>query len=313
MADRAITFSVQADLAGDTGSPVDLLRRVEAVGADAFLAADHPGVDASPFVALAAAAMVSERVRLGTYVANAALRDPVQLAVDVATLDHLSGGRAVLGLGAGHTPGEWTASGIAFPSAGARVGRLAEVLDVVPRLLAGEVVHHDGTHFRLEDAVLMAPRPVQSHVPLLVGGNGRRVLRLAGRHADIVGLTGLGRTLADGHHHEAAWSERDIDATVAVVAEAARDRARPPALEALVQHVELTDDAERSARALAERVPGLTPSDVLGCPYVLVGTASEIAAHLTTVADRWGISRFVVRPPALDAVEAVLAGLGHRT
>lgn len=314
MGERDITFSVQGDLVTDTRTPLELLERVEALGADAFYAGDHPGVGASPFVTLAAVGAMSEQLRLGTYVVNAGLRDPVQLAVDVATLDLLSGGRAILGLGAGHTPGEWTASGLAFPTPGQRVDRLVEVVDVVTALLAGEVVDHDGAHLRLSDAVLMEPRPVQQPVPLLIGGGGRRVLRLAGQRADIVGLTGLGRTLADGHRHEVAWAPELVDATVELVADAAREagRSTPLVLEALVQHVELTDDREHAAHALADRVPGLSASDVLTAPYVLVGSVEEIADHLAMVRSRWGITRFVVRPPTLDPVEQVVARLRQR-
>jgi probable F420-dependent oxidoreductase len=296
-----VNFSLQSADAAD-------VVRAEALGLDAFLAADHPGACPSPFPLLAAAAATSERVRLGTYVANAGLRDPLQLAVDVATLDRLSGGRVVLGLGAGHTPAEWTAAGRAFPGVAERVARLAETVEVVPRLLAGETVRWRGRHLHLDGAVLADPRPVQDRVPLLVGGSGRGVLRLAGRHADIVGLTGTGRTLPDGHHHEVRWAPRQLDAAVELVGWAATGagRRRPPPLEALVQHVELTSDRERAAARLADRVPGLSARDALATPFLLLGTAAEIADQIAAHRKRWGISRYVVRPAALDAVEAIL-------
>lgn len=298
------TFSLQSPDAAD-------VVRAEALGLDAFLAADHPGSCPSPFLVLAAAAAASGRLRLGTYVANAGLRDPLQLAADVATLDRLSGGRALLGLGAGHTPAEWTSGGRPFPSAADRVARLAETVEVVPRLLAGETVRYRGRHLRLDDAVLDDPRPVQDRVPLLIGGASRSVLRLAGRHADIVGLTGAGRTLPDGHHHEVRWAPRHMDAAVELVRWAATGagRRRPPPLEALVQHVELTDDRNRAAARLAARVPGLTRREALATPFLLLGTVAEIAEQVAAHRKRWGITRYVVRPAALDAVEAVLAAL----
>ena len=85
---------------------------------------------------------------------------------------------------------------------------------MVARLLRGEVVTHHGEHLDLDDAVLSAPRPVQPAIPLLIGGNGARLLRLAGRCADVVSLTGTGRTLADGHRHEVDWTAAAIDAAV---------------------------------------------------------------------------------------------------
>lgn len=298
------TFSLQSP------DPADAAR-AERLGLDAFLAADHPGTCPSPFPMLAAAGASSRRLRLGAYVANAGLRDPVQLAVDVATLDRLSGGRAILGLGAGHTPAEWTAAGRPFPSAAARIARLADTVEVVPRLLAGETVRFQGRELHLDGAVVREPRPAQERVPLVIGGNARGVLRLAGRHADIVGLTGTGRTLPDGHRHEVRWSPRDLDATVELIAWAATGagRRRPPPLEALVQHVELTDDREGAAARLARLVPGLTTQDALTTPYLLLGTPSEIADQLAAHRKRWGITRYVVRPDALDAVEAILAAV----
>ena len=305
------TFSLQSPVLGDGDDPVALVRRAEALGFDAFLTGDHPGSYPSPFPTLAAAALATAggRLRLGTYVANAGLRDPIQLAVDVATLDRLSGGRAVLGLGAGHTPQEWAALGRPFPPARDRLARLAETVAVVPRLLAGETVTFRGHHLHLDDATLDEPRPVQARVPLVIGGGGRGVLRLAGRHADVVGLTGLGRTLADGHHHEAAWAPRQLDAAVELVRWAAdgADHRHPPVLEALVQHVELTDDRERAAKRLARHIAGLTKADALATPFALIGTPAEIVDHVRAVKRRWGITRYVVRPPALDAVEAILA------
>ncbi|WP_238454015.1 LLM class flavin-dependent oxidoreductase [Micromonospora sp. ATA51] len=108
-------FSVQARPA-DAASWLDLARRLEAAGFDALLAADHPGHGASPFVSLAAAAAVTSTLGLGSYVSNAGVREPILLATDVATLDMVSGGRARLGLGAGHTPAEWRPSAASGPT-----------------------------------------------------------------------------------------------------------------------------------------------------------------------------------------------------
>lgn len=117
-----VSFSVQASPT-DARSWLRLAQRCEAAGFDALLTADHPGSDASPFVALAAAAAVTSSIGLGSYVSNAAVREPIVLATDVATLDVVSDGRARLGLGAGHTPAEWHAIGRERPmSAAGSVG-----------------------------------------------------------------------------------------------------------------------------------------------------------------------------------------------
>ena len=170
--------------------------------------------------------------------------------------------------------------------------------------------------FGLRDAVLLEPRPVQQPVPLLIGGNGPGVLRLAGRRADIVGLTGLGRTLADGHHHQAVWAPEQIDATVELVTTAATDAGRtdPPVLEALVQHVELTDDrgAQRGRRSQHGSM-GSVSDDVLHAPLRAGRDGDrDRRPRRRRQAALGHHTRFAVRPPALDAVEAVLAELARR-
>lgn len=178
----SVRVSVQAS-PRDRASWLALVAEVEHAGFDGLFVGDHPGSGPAPFVALAAAAAVTERIQLGTCVLNAGVWDPVALACEVATLDVVSGGRAVLGVGAGHTPQEWTATGRPYPSPGERVDRMAELVDATQALLRGESVSHRGNHFTLVDAVLADPRPVRDRVPLMVGGNGTRVLRFAAQRA----------------------------------------------------------------------------------------------------------------------------------
>jgi probable F420-dependent oxidoreductase len=300
-----IRFGVQAGVIADRGAWLDLAVKAEALGFDALYVADHAGVTASPFVALSAAAAVTSTLRLGTYVVNCGIRDPLTLASDAATLDTLAGGRSILGLGAGHTPVEWTMTGRAYPPAAARVARLAEVVAVVTALLRGKVVTSHGRYVNLDDAFLLAPRPAQARLPLLIGGNGRTVLRLGAQHADIVSLTGLTTTLADGHRHAADWRPAALDGQVALIRAAASARG-VPVLDALVQHVEITDDRAGAAERVARHVEGPTPDDILDSPYALIGTYDELAGELRAHYERWGISSYVVRADAMDAVAPLL-------
>jgi probable F420-dependent oxidoreductase len=304
VATPTIRFGVQADITSDARAWLELARKVEALGFDALYVADHPGVTASPFVALASAAAVTSTLRLGSYVCNTGVRDPVALASDAATVDFISDGRLILGLGAGHTPAEWTMNGDDYPSGRARVGRLAEMVDVVTWLLAGEVVAFDGQYVQTDNAFLLAPRLVQAKVPLLVGGNGKQLLRIAGSRADIVSLTGLGRTLQDGHHHTADWSAESIDERVAIVRDGVGDR--DVVFDALVQHVEITSDRTAVAERVAGAVPGLTPGDVLAAPYALIGTVDEVIEELDRHRERWGFTSYVVRADAIDIVAPLL-------
>ncbi|QYG91407.1 TIGR03621 family F420-dependent LLM class oxidoreductase [Iamia sp. SCSIO 61187] len=308
MSDVPILVSVQAQPAA-AAAWLDLARRVDADGFATLYVADHPGSTPAPFVALAAAAAVTERVALGTCVANAGLWEPIALASEVATLDVVSGGRALLGLGAGHTPAEWAAVGRTIPSAGARVDRLEQVIDVVTRLLAGEEVTVAGPHVHAEGARLAEPRPVQDPVPLMVGGAGARVLARAAAGADVVGVTGMGRTRADGHRHEVAWSEPELERSFGALHAAIAAAGTAPAVEALVQHVEVTDDRRAAAERLAARIGGVDPDDVLDVPYVWIGTVDHIADQARRHRERWGVDRYVVRPPALDVATEVLRRL----
>jgi probable F420-dependent oxidoreductase len=304
-----IRFGVQANLVPSTAEWLDLAVKIEDLGYHALYVADHVGSTPSPFAALAAAAAVTTTLRLGTYVVNCGVRDPIALASDAATVDRLSNGRVVLGLGAGHTPAEWTMSGREYPTAAQRVGRLIETVDVVAALLAGGVVSHHGRHLDVDGAVLEYPRPVQAKIPLLVGGNGREVLGLAARRADIVGLTGLGRTLDDGHRHEMDWRPTAIDERVALVRSASATRSDVPVLDALVQHVDITEHRDDVADQVARIGRDLTASDVLAAPYALVGTVAQIVDELYEHEERWGITSYVVRADAVDLVAPIIARL----
>lgn len=309
----AIRISVQA-APKNRRSWLELARAVEDGGFHALYVADHPGSSASPFVSLAAAASVTERIELGTCVVNAGVWEPLPLAAAVSTLDLVSDGRAVLGVGAGHTPQEWTATGRPFPSAGERVSRMIELVEATTQLLAGGTVSLSGEHFILADAELNDALPVRSPVPLLVGGNGRRVLRFAGQCADIVGITGLGRTLADGHRHEVDWSRGAVEASVQTIGSSSDERADGPEIEALVQAVVVTDDAAASAQQLTELIPGASVEDLFEAPFVWIGTANEIAAKLQETEQALRISRYVIRPPAMADARSIIEALtDHRS
>jgi len=267
--------------------------RAQALGFDLVLVGDHIGAEPAPLPVLTAIAQGTDRIRLGTYVLNADHRNPVQLAWEAVTLDHLSAGRFELGLGAGHTPAEYAATGIRLQPAAVRKRRLMELVEVVRRLLDGETVHHRGEFFQVAGAEVGRSR--QDRLPILVGGNGSRLLAHAARHADAIGLQGLGRTLPDGHRHEIRWSLEHLDRQVAHVRRAADGVRPPPAFSALVQVVEVTDDRTSALDALRARLPGLTDDAAGVIPYVFVGTVDQIRETVVRAAQRWGIRDFVVR------------------
>jgi alkanesulfonate monooxygenase SsuD/methylene tetrahydromethanopterin reductase-like flavin-dependent oxidoreductase (luciferase family) len=138
------------------------------------------------WASLAALAPLTKRPRLGLLVAANTFRNPGLTAKLSVTLDHLSGGRFILGMGAGWFRREHEAFGLDFGAGfGERLDRLEEAITLIERLLAGERVTHEGGFYRMVDA-LCEPRPLQSRVPILIGGSGReKTLRTVARHADM--------------------------------------------------------------------------------------------------------------------------------
>ena len=182
---------------------------VDELGFDWLLTSDHliasanhePDPDGPIFEAwqLAAAwAAITRRVRIGVMVSSVTLRHPALLAKMAITLDHISGGRAICGIGAGWFEDENEIYGIGWNDTGERLKRLEEAADVIRSLFDEPRTTFSGRHYRLADAPA-APKPLQPHLPLLIGGGGERhTMRIAARHADIW----------NGSGHRLSWPTR---------------------------------------------------------------------------------------------------------
>lgn len=187
------TFGVHAGLQATTTTElIDVWKRVEAMGFgwisvwDHFYAADASGrAECLEAVSTHAALAIStERVTCGCLVYSVGYRHPTVLANAIATIDHLSGGRAAMGIGAGWHQVEYAAYGIPFPSVGTRMDQLEEGAAIVRGLLHDERTTFAGKHFSVTDA-RCEPRPVQGKLPIWIGGGGeKRTLRIAARFAD---------------------------------------------------------------------------------------------------------------------------------
>lgn len=307
---RPFRFSLQAVQAESRREWVELVKRTDDAGFDMIVTGDHLEQGLAPLIPLATAAEVSESLRLGVMVLNNDFHHPSLLARDVATLDLLSDGRMEVGIGAGHSKPEYDRAGIAFDAAPKRVARLAEAVVALRRLLAGEAVTVDGEHYTLTGE-RCDPRPVQAQIPVLVGGAGRHVHRIAARHADAVGFTGLGRVHNDGQRAEPArFATPFVDDDVEAMRAAAGDRLARLELHVLVQAVAVTDDAVGVAEKISRsRLPTLLPAQIIGTPYMMVGTTGALVEKLLEHRERWGFSHYTVRPEALGQFEPVIARL----
>jgi probable F420-dependent oxidoreductase len=277
----------------------------EAAGFDVLSTADHVSAGYSPLLPLLFATEATTSLRVCPLVLNNDFHHPVHLARELATLDHLSGGRVELGIGAGHAFTEYAAIGQPFDPPAVRKARMAEAVEVLRALLSGEEVTHAGEHYQLNGVQTLKSQ--QERVPFLVAVSGWRALAHAARHADIIGLFGLGRTLADGQHHEVRWQTPRLDQTVAYVREQAGQRADALEFNALVQRVVVSNDRSAAAAEVCEQVEGLSLEDALETPYLALGTQDEIANHLQACRERWGITYYTVRD--LDAFAPVIARL----
>jgi probable F420-dependent oxidoreductase len=272
----------------------DFAVSVEQAGFDVLTFPDHLVPTVSPFAGATAAAMATTRLHTGTLVLNNDLRHPVDVARETATLAAVTGGRFELGLGAGHMKSEYDAAGLRFDPGATRVDRLIESVNVIRPLLAGKPVDVDGAHFcvRAEAGQLVAAPGV--HVPLLLGGNGTRILRLAGQVADIAGFTGFAHNQGATEVRLTHFGAPGLDDRIAVVRDAAGDRFDSIELNALIQFVVHTDDRAAAATELAATLGGISSELALESPFVLIGTHEQMAEALAQRQQRFGVSYWTV-------------------
>lgn len=313
---RPFRFGVSLRAAGDHAGWLEAARRAESLGYDIALIPDHIGERFPPLLALASIAEQTD-LRIGTFVLNNDFRHPAFVAREAATLDLLSGGRMELGLGAGHMASEYREIGLAFDAPSVRIERLEESVAIVRQLFEGEPVTFEGRHYTLADHRIF-PQPVQRpRPPILIGGNSDRVLRLAGREADIVGLVGFSIREGGRRVSIAGFTEPEAAARIAVVREAAGDRFGAIELNALVQEVVITEDrealaAEKAAELATEADSTLSPDELLTSPHAHIGTVPQIVAKLRRQRESLGISYVVVHEPFMEAMAPVIAELAGR-
>lgn len=230
----------------------DKARKVEELGFDSLLVPDHLVDLLAPFPALVSAAEATKQLRVGTNVLNNDLRHPVLVAREAAAVDLLTDGRLELGLGAGAIRSEYDEAGLSFDRGGTRVERLAEAVTIIKGLLAGERVTFTGKHYRINAHAVAPPPGQRPHSPILIGGNGKRLLALAAREADIIGLSGI--TFRDGGEKPpdlSGWCVAGVDGRIQHLCETAGERYAQLEICALVQRVIVTGDAAGAVEELA--------------------------------------------------------------
>ena len=266
---RAFRFSIGIHSAKSGAALRDKARRLEDAGFDAIHIPDHLGAPA-PFPVLTALAAATSRVRVGTYVLNAGFYKPALLARDAGAVNDLSDGRLDLGLGAGYVREEFEAAELPYPTAGQRVDYLEHVTTYLKKHLPS--------------------------VPILIAGNGKRILTLAAQQADIIGLTGAndagaGNTLAE---------------RIEFVRAAAGDRFADLELNLAITGV--SDSSGKPDLKMTRRyAPTLSDEELLALPAVLSGSPRDIADTLRGYRETYGLTSVTVQEHHADTIAKVIA------
>ena len=299
-APRPFRFGVKLRHTDDGPSWAAQARRIESLGYATLTVPDHFGTQFAPLVAATAAACATSRLRIATSVLGNDFRHPALLAKEAATLDVLSGGRLELGLGAGWARSDYESTGIAFDPPGVRVERLAEAICLLRACFAGGRATFEGRHYRVRD-LDASPRPVQRPgPPILIGGGGRRILTLAAREADIVGINPVARSGRQDPDMDRDATDAATDRKVGWIRAAAG--ARLETLELCMQSlcISITGDRAVADRALTRRFPDLPIDEARRVPSAWTGSIDAVCDRLESHRERWGISYWIV---PLDAVE----------
>jgi probable F420-dependent oxidoreductase len=287
-----------------------MCRRAESYGYDTIFAADHLG-DAAPFQAAVAAAAATERLRVGTLVLNVPFWNPALLAREIATADILTGGRLEVGLGSGHMKWEFDEAGISWEPYDARADRLSVTISELSRLFAGDGYEQQA---ELRERLGLPPLlPIQRRgfgghgPPLLVGGSGERVLRIAAETADIVGIGGLFQVNGQPPGVFRLCTAAEADDRVRFARDCAGQRADRLEWHALTPAVLVTGDRRKAAAGLAEQYRGpVTAGEILDNPFLFVGTIDEMAEQIFRNRDRYGFTYYTVHEPYLDTFAPVI-------
>jgi len=299
---HAFRFGVQLS-ALPAGDWAERIQKIESLGYSTVFWPDHFGIQWEPVAALAAAAAATRTLNVGSLVMDVDYRHPVVLAKAAATIQLLSGGRCEFGIGAGWMQSDYVEAGLRYDRPGVRIARLGEALEIIRSMWANEHTSFEGEHYKIERVAQAAELGDLAPPKILVGGGGPRVLRMAGRHADIVGINPKmveGRVTKDT---AADCKAERVAEKIRFVREGASAAGRDPdaiELNSLVFATAITDDPG-PVRAAIGQGSGMTPEEVAGCPLFLTGSAQEIRDTLEQRRERDGISYTVIqgRDPAM--------------
>ncbi len=308
---RPFRFGIQASTTSDRASWIGLARRAEDLGYAVLTMPDHFTDQLAPLPALQCAADATERLRIGALVWDNDYKHPVVFAKEMATVDLLSEGRLEIGIGAGWMETDYRQSGIAYDSPKVRVDRFEEAITVIKGAFGSGPFSFAGEHYQIADYEGF-PKPLQHPwPPFLIGGGGRRVLSIAAREADIVGINGNMAPGAVGPEVLASMTADAVDEKIELVRQVAGERFEGIELNVRVFMVNFTDSRAAAVEGIAGAI-GFDPAMVEATPFALVGTPAQMAEDLLARRERWGFSYVIVGQQDVEQFAPVVESLAGR-
>jgi len=319
---KPFRFGLQTFNAESGKAWAEKARKAEALGYSAFHLADHllgpgpalartnhPEQNVAAIPAMAYAAAVTSTIKIGCRVFCIDYHNPLVLTKSAMTIDMLSDGRLEFGLGAGWLQDEYGAIGLPFDSPGVRIDRLADVIEGVKAFRKGGMldVNNKTLHWQEFEGV---PRPLGS-VPIMIGGGSPRVLRLAGREADIVSLNFNNRAGVIGPDGVVMSSKEETQRKLAWVREGAGARFAELEIEIGAYFTFVMDNPEPVLQGMAGSF-GLTPEQMREHPHALFGSVDNVCEELQRRRELHGISYVTVGENAMDAFAPVVARLAGK-
>jgi len=307
---RKFRFGVMCSHASSAADFREKARRAEALGYSTLFVPDH-FIDhpLAPMPAMAAAAAVTDTLRVGSLVLGNDYKHPVVLAREASTLDLLSDGRLELGLGAGWMTADYEKAGFELDGPGVRIDRLAESIAVVKGLMADDPFTFHGRYYSVTD-LDGEPKPVQRpHPPFIVGGGAPKILGLAAREAAIVGVNAnLRGGVAISDDAARSMTGAATDQKIECLRAAAGGRFDDLEIQSFVGFTTFTDDRS----SLAEMMAGafeVSPDEALETPVVLAGTIEQMINDLLARRERWNMSYVVVGVDVMEQFAPAVAKL----
>jgi len=308
---RPFRFGVQASKAPDRASWVDVARRCEDRGYSVLTMPDHFDDQLAPVPALMTAADATSTLRVGALVWDNDYKHPLVLAKELATMDLLSEGRLEIGIGAGWMMTDYEQAGMPYDRPGVRIDRFVEGLAIIKGLMSPDVFSYTGQHYTITEHN-GTPKSVQRpHPPILIGGGGKRVLTIAAREADIIGVNASMHAGVVGPEAIATMTAEAVDEKVAIIRDAAGSRLDAIEMNVRAFMVNVTDDRAGTMSFLSTML-GVDEQMIDTTPFALIGSPAKIVEDLLARRERWGFSYVIVGADDIDAFAPVVAELAGR-